>query len=378
MKKICLVTTTDLAVKAFLIGHIRELSREYAITVITNTNNTLFLSELGINAKVVNLQFARNINLLSDIYCLFSLIAIFARERYDAVHSVTPKAGLLTMLASLISFIPVRIHTFTGQVWANKIGFKRYLLKSIDRFFSRLATHIIIDSPSQMNFLQAEKIISINKCNVFGAGSIAGVDLEKFRPDSVARQTIRTSLNISHSSLIFLFIGRLNQDKGVLDLAKAYIEAKIRHSYLVFVGPDEQGMKEKITSLQGFEGTHIKFVSYTNTPEQFMAASDVLCLPSYREGFGNVIIEAAACGLPSIASKIYGITDAVIDKKTGLLHTPHNIAEITENLKTLAVDAVLRDELARNAYRRVSLDFNAKIISQHWCSFYKKIFDDAC
>lgn len=370
--------SSELGVKAFLLGHLRSLCQVYDVTILVNTSNPDFLKALGIEAKLIPINIQREVRIFSDLITLFKLINIFYRERFFIVHSISPKAGFLAMLSAFLVRVPIRVHTFTGQVWANKIGFKRYLLKSIDRFFSRLATHIIIDSPSQMNFLQAEKIISINKCYVFGAGSIAGVDLEKFRPDSVARQTIRTSLNISHSSLIFLFIGRLNQDKGVLDLAKAYIEAKIRHSYLVFVGPDEQGMKEKITSLQGFEGTHIKFVSYTNTPEQFMAASDVLCLPSYREGFGNVIIEAAACGLPSIASKIYGITDAVIDKKTGLLHTPHNIAEITENLKTLAVDAVLRDELARNAYRRVSLDFNAKIISQHWCSFYKKIFDDAC
>lgn len=377
MKSICFVLTTDIAVKAFLINHLRALSKSHQITLVVNTTTKHLLSQYETQGELVPIAISRNINLFGDFLSLVRIVRLIRHHKFDAIHSVTPKAGLLAMLAGFICRTPLRVHTFTGQVWATKSGIKRLILKFIDRFFAALATHLIVDSPSQRDFLLREKVISSSKCYVFGEGSIAGVDLQRFKPDGTARSEIRHILNINDSDLVFLFLGRLNPDKGVLDLASAFIAANIKNAHLIYVGPDEQGMQNKISGILNFGTANIQFVSYTDTPERYMAASDVLCLPSYREGFGSVIIEAAACGIPSIASRIYGISDAVIDKKTGLLHEPKNILELTSLLQKITSDKTLYTDLAKNAHLRAISKFDSKIITKAWCDFYSDLFNHA-
>lgn len=374
MKKICFVLTTEIAVKAFLTNHIRALSAEYETWVIVNTNTPDFLTTLEVNAKVVPLKILRNISLIQDGWILLKLISYFHRNHFDAVHSVTPKAGLLAMLAAFITRIPVRTHTFTGQVWATKTGLPRALLKTIDKLLSALSTHLIIDSPSQRDFLLKERVIDAQKSMVFGEGSIAGVDTSKFKPDPEARRQIRSALGVPEDVCLFLFLGRLNRDKGVTDLAQAFIRAKFADARLVFVGPDEQAMQAQIEKSPETQHASIHFVSYTNTPERYMAAADVLCLPSYREGFGSVIIEAASCGIPAVASRIYGITDAVLDGQTGLLHAAGDVDAICEQMQRLQADPALYKSLAQQAYQRATRQFDSKMITKAWCDFYKKVF----
>ncbi len=315
----------------------------------------------------------RKIHPLNDIKSLLELVWHFRKNQFDAVHSVTPKAGLLAMLAGFLSGVPVRTHTFTGQVWANKRGLPRLLLKCMDKCISAFSTHVIVDSPSQRDFLGKERVISRQKALVFGIGSIAGVDSQKFKPDRIARQQVRSALNFTEETFLFLFLGRLNHDKGILELAQAYIRANLPNSGLLFVGPDEQDMQKKISQLPDFLRSNIRFIDYTNTPEQFMAAADVLCLPSYREGFGTVIIEAASCGIPAIASRIYGITDAVAENQTGLLHVAGDVDDICLKMQQIYADKPLYQSLATAAQQRAIQHFDSQVITQAWCDFYGKV-----
>ncbi|OQW68042.1 MAG: hypothetical protein BVN34_09620 [Proteobacteria bacterium ST_bin12] len=372
MKKICFVVTAEFAVKAFLLNHLRALCEFYEVTVMVNTNNPNFLNEQDIQAKVIPLAIARDINLISDVSCLIQLVKIFYRQDYSAIHSVTPKAGLLAMLASWIVRVPLRVHTFTGQVWITKIGFKRFLLKRFDWLIASFATKIIVDSPSQCWFLVDENVIPIEKCNVFANGSISGVDLVKFKFNQESRAAIRQQLKIPSHAIVFLFVGRLTKDKGVLDLAQAWSGTSFNEAYLLFVGPDEQNMQTQIARLAKTENNNIHFVGYTNTPEDYMSAADVLCLPSYREGFGSVIIEAAAIGIPTIASRIYGITDAVIDHETGLLHTSGDVDAINNCLQNMLNNSTLRLKLGHKAQVRAAEDFDNHLITQAWVDFYRK------
>ena len=373
-RKICFVLTAELALKAFLRNHIQLLSSEFEITVVVNTNNKTLLNELGLNAQLIPLNILRKISIFQDLRVLLQLIRLFSTEKYDAVHSVTPKAGLLAILAAFLTLREVRVHTFTGQVWANKSGMPRLLLKCVDKCISAFSTHVIVDSPSQRDFLCKEGVVSRQKALVFGIGSIAGVDSQKFKSDSIARQQIRSTLGFTEETLLFLFLGRLNPDKGVLDLAKAYIRAKLLGTGLLFVGPDEQDMQKKISQLPDFPRSSIRFIDYTKTPEQFMAAADVLCLPSYREGFGTVIIEAASCGIPAIASRIYGITDAVAENQTGLLHHAGDVDDICLKMQQIYADKRLYQSLADAARQRAIEHFDSQVITQAWCDFYGKVF----
>ena len=371
-RKICFVLTIEFAVKAFLLNHLRALTKIYDVTVIVNTNNPNFLLEHGINAKVIALDITRKIGLFSDLVALVKLVKIFSQQRFSAVHSITPKAGLLAMLAAYMARVPLRIHTFTGQIWVTKSGFKRYFLKQIDCLIAFLSTHNLVDSPSQCEFLLHENVISSTKSTVLAKGSISGVDISRFKPDLVAKSSIRQELNITDDAILFLFLGRLTVDKGLLDLAKAFGELNFANAHLLFVGPDEQALQAEITRLAGESSMNIQFIGHTNTPEIFMAAADVLCLPSYREGFGSVVIEAASVGVPAIASRIYGITDAVEDNETGLLHAPRDIDAIKKCLQNMLDNPTLRLKLGQQAQTRAIKDFNSHLITQAWVDFYRK------
>ena len=371
-QKICFVLTVDYAVKAFLLNHLRALSQFYDITVIVNTDNPNFLAEVGINVKVIALTIARDISLFPDLVCLFKLIKIFHQQRFASVHSLMPKSGLLAMLAAWIVRIPLRIHTFTGQVWVTKVGFKRFILKQFDYLIATLSTNNIVDSPSQRQFLLENKVITPAKSMVFCKGSVSGVDAARFKPNIQSKIDIRLQVKISDEAIIFLFIGRLNKDKGVLDLAYAFKQLNIKMMHLVFVGSDEQNMQAKMMNIVGINSKNIHFIGHTNMPEAYMAAADVLCLPSYREGFGTVVIEAAAVGIPAIASRIYGITDAVVDGETGLLHEPRDIEGIKSCMQQLIENKSLRLKLGEQARQRVIKDFDSRIITQAWVDFYRE------
>lgn len=370
MKKICFVATVEFAVKVFLLNHLRELSRIYDVTVIVNTNNHNFLNEQNINAKVIPLAIARDISLISDIGCLMQLVKIFYQQGFSAVHSVTPKAGLLAMLASCLVGVPFRVHTFTGQVWVTRTGIKRLLLKQFDRLIALFSTQNIVDSHSQRRFLLEEGVITKAKSIVFGRGSVSGVDLSRFQYSAQVRLEVRHRLNISANAIVFLFLGRLNLDKGVLDLARAFNQLPTGSAYLLFVGPDEQNMQIKIESILANNALNVRYVGHTNAPEHYMAAADVLFLPSYREGFGSVVIEAAAVGVPTVASRIYGVSDAVIDGETGLLHEPRAVNEIESCMKSMISNRELRLKLGQQAQARAMKDFDSKMITQAWVNFY--------
>jgi len=279
------------------------------------------------------------------------------------------------MLAAALAQVDIRIHTFTGQVWATKLGFGRVALKKLDKLIGCFCTHILVDSPSQRQFLLDEGVIASEKSCVLQKGSISGVDVNRFKPDYSARLRIRENLQIADGDVVFLFIGRLNRDKGILDLAVAFSNVACRHANarLLIVGVDEANLSEEIHRItENFE-KQVEFIEFTPVPEEYMAASDVLCLPSYREGFGNVIIEAAAVGIPTIGSKIYGITDAVVDGYTGLLFTPRDVAALESCMEKMVGNDELRQSLGKAAHNRACEDFSSQKLSAAWLKYYQEL-----
>lgn len=375
MKRICLVVTAEFAVKAFLLNHLRALSHLYEVTVIVNTNNSEFLSQAGINAKVIPLKIAREINILSDIASLLSLVRIFRNHQFDAIHSITPKAGLLAMLAAFATKTSIRIHTFQGEVWVTKTGVMRHLLIFLDKLVAKIATDITVVSQSEKEFLVSHGIIQDKKSIVFNHGSISGVDLTRFKASQTDRIAIRQRCNIGNNEIVILYLGRLNRDKGILDLVDAFTQLDNKEAHLLIVGPDEHNLKEKILTITTRIQSNVHIYGETQEPEKFMSASDIIMLPSYREGFGVVIIEAAAIGIPAIASKIYGITDAIVENVTGLLHEPKAIPEIRSKMNMLIENPNLRLRLGENARLRAIKDFDTHVITQAWVDFYQNKFD---
>jgi len=368
---ICFIATVPDALFAFMKRHIVQAGQEIKTTVITCPTRSELLQDTG--ARFIPLDIERKISLWKDFLALTCLVFCFRRERFDLVHSIMPKSGLLGMMAGWIARVPCRIHTFTGQVWANKRGFKRFFLKFFDRLIVLFSTHIIVDSPSQRDFLEAEGILAKGQAVVFGHGSICGVDDTVFHPDEFLRKSVRNELDISANQVMLLYLGRLNIDKGIIDLVQAFRQliAEGINVVLVLVGNEENVSFAHIEALSAEAASRLRRVEFTSSPERYMAAADIFCLPSYREGFGQVIIEAAACEVPTVASRIYGVTDAIDDGNTGLLFSAGDVEGLKLSLNRLITDSTLRLDMGKAARKRVSALFNSQDITNAQIKFYK-------
>lgn len=375
MKKICFVTASPMTLRAFMRNHLLSLSPRYKVVAVADFTPEDLLGEWLPGVQLVPVPIARPISLRADWRALVALVQLFRTGHFDAVHSITPKAGLLAMGAARLAGVPHRIHCFTGQVWATRHGLGRGLLKNADRLIAANANHILTDGHHQRDYLESEGVLKKGRADVLGRGSIAGVDADRFHPDKDVRRKVRDDLGVPQDACLLLFVGRLNRDKGVLDLAQAFsmLARDNGDVWLAMVGPDEAGIGAKFKKLCGDTIGRVLHIDYTPTPEHYMAAADVLVLPSYREGFNNVVIEAAACGIPAVASRIYGLTDAVVDGVTGLMHPAGDTASLHDCLARLCLDHTLRVEMGEMARVRVTKDFSMTSVTAALLAYYEKI-----
>jgi len=368
--RICFVVSAPETASSFLNPHIEALAGSYDVTVVAN-----FLpggSLVSGSARQFRVPIRRKPHPLQDLKAWLELIRFFRRSHFTAVHSVTPKAGLLGMSAAWVTRVPNRFHWYTGQLWVTRHGLSRRLFKAVDRFIGSLTTATLADSVSQRDFVVDQRVIKAEKIEVLGRGSICGVDSARFAPNPASRDLIRRENAISEDTIVILFLGRLTRDKGVVELSSAFSQLdRGTQTHLIFVGPDEENLSPLLRSMAEESGGSVSIVGRTSTPEVFMAAADIFCLPSHREGFGLSVIEAASCGVPSVASNIYGLSDAVQDGITGLLFPPSDINQLAESLQALVGDAALRQRLGQAARSRVINDFGQQRLTAALVQFYE-------
>tara|TARA_R110002074_G_scaffold145034_1_gene293360 strand:- start:218873 stop:220051 length:1179 start_codon:yes stop_codon:yes gene_type:complete len=364
-----------------------QLHAQIKETIDSGADVSVIASETALNrpiegCKYFSITIPRNIQPITDLWALLKLWKLFRNQKFHIVHSTTPKAGLLCAIAGRLAGVPVRLHTFTGQPWLTLSGVKRFIAMTADRVIGMLNTSCYTDSCSQRQFLIDQGLVSKNKLSVLGPGSLAGVDINRFnshRYTTEDRNAIKVGLGIPQSAVVILFVGRIVADKGVIELVKAFHEvvASNLNAYLLFVGPQELTLSELGITTGSMLEQRVKFTGYTDLPEQYMAASDVLCIPSYREGFGTVVIEAAAMGLPAVGTNIYGLSDAIVDGETGLLVEPKNIDQLANALLQIINDSDLRKALGQNAQKRAVVDFSSQLINQQVVDEYVRLLCQA-
>lgn len=380
---ICLVSTVPVSLTTFLAPHVRELASTYRITIVTTRGDTSWTSggdgladlqrEAGL--RIEPLTIARRISPVADLRALVQLWTLFRRERFNLVQSITPKAGLLAMIAARMARIPRRVHWYVGQVWATRRGAGRWLLKTADTVTAACSTHLLADSASQRAFLVAQGVVRDGQVTVLADGSVCGVDMARFRPDAERRARIRGRLRIGDDAVIALYLGRLNRDKGLPELARAAAIAAARcgRLHLLIVGPDEEHLRPALERTLAAVADRVTFVDFTSEPEAFMAASDIFVLPSHREGFGATVIEAAACGIPSIGTRIYGLTDAVVDGESGLLVPVCDSEALAAAMIRLTQDGRMRAAMGTAARRRVQDQFTQERLTNALRAFYDRV-----
>lgn len=355
-------------------------SHGMTVTVITSAEDFPGQMNQIESAGYIVVNISRNISLARDIVSLVKLFRLFRVHKFDVVHSTTPKAGLLCAIASYFAGVPIRLHTFTGQPWATMSGVKKNILKVCDKVIGTLSTHCYADSSTQKHFLVENSIIKKDRISVLGHGSLAGVDLSRFNKTKYSCEFVselRSTLGIPLNGKVILFVGRITPEKGIQELMDAFVSVAAADDliHLLLVGPVEEKGGEIIDAFANDHAwTRVHRVGFTKEPEKFMASADLLCLPSYREGFGTVVIEAAAMGIPTVGTSIYGLSDAVVDGVTGLLVPPQDADALARALSRLLDDSTLLREMGKRASARAVEEFDSVKMSGLMLDEYERFY----
>lgn len=374
MKKICFITAVPGSATAFLRDHMAALKEDYQVYYVSNESDESKITVAHDGYHCVGIQ--RGISLWNDLKALVQLTRYFRKERFDAVHSVTPKAGLLTAIAGFFAGIPIRIHIFTGQVWANKKGPMRWLLKFMDRMIVLFGDHFLVDSEGQRQYLIQQGVLSERNSKVLGHGSICGVNLKRFVASEESRQSARKEIGVADNKLVFVFMGRLNHDKGMYELLPAFnCLAKERNDvYLLLFGVDEENIAEQFGKYDHLKaGENFCYYGRTSEPQKMLQAGDVFVLPTYREGFGSSVIEASALGLPVICSDAYGVKDAMVDNVTGLRCKVGDEESLYQCMKELIENPHLIKQMGEAGKERVVSDFDGEKMTRLWVEYYHNV-----
>ncbi len=382
--KVCRVAT----VSYYLVSQLKtqaEFLRDSGMNVVLISSDGPELSELNLNERLNHevIDIPRSIKPFKDVIAFLKLMKTYRKYKFEIIHSTTPKAGLLTAVAAFLLGTPVRLHTWTGQQWVNLKGPIRWLSRFSDKIIGWLNTRCYADSKSQCQFLLKEKIIVSQKLHLIGQGSLAGVDLKRFDPgrwSESEKLALKNELSISTSSKILTFLGRISRDKGIVELLSAF-KTLIHHGYdvdLLIIGPRDQdcGGANHFCLSRMDQSQRIHYLGYTKYPERYLAISDIFCLPSYREGFGTVVIEAAAMGLPTVGTKINGLIDAVDNGKTGILVQARDEKSLFNAFCKMIDDPVLTMTMGNAARKRCVAQFDSNIVNKLVVEEYLNLLKD--
>ncbi len=368
----------------FLRGQLKFLSDYYKVTAVSSFKangeacdgqDLISISEEeGIDIRVVNME--RHISIFKDGISVLKMTWLFLRERPDIIHSFTPKAGLVSMAAGWLARVPVRIHTFTGLIFPTSTGFKKKLLITIDRLICKFSTNVIPEGEGVKNDLINYKITK-KPLKVIANGNINGIDCEYFSREVIkrSRQEIRDKMGFSSEDFIFIFMGRIVRDKGIYELLTAFRKMKQPGVKLFLMGYFEQALDPISPHDVDYINTceDVKWINHVSDVRDYLFASDVLVLPSYREGFPNSIMQSGAMEMPSIATDINGSNEIIIDGETGIIIPPRDSEALYLAMDRLRVDKKLFDKMAANARPSIVSRFQQKIVWEALLKEYQTI-----
>ena len=347
MAKILYVTTISMTLDYFLKGIMTDLVKAgHEVVAVSSPGEWMAAVRACVGVKVIEVPMERRIAPFSDLRSLFRLFRVIRSERPDIVHSFTPKAGLLAMIASRVAGIKVRIHTFTGLVFPTATGFKRRLLMMTDRLTCACASHVIAEGQGVRDDLLGSRITR-KEVRVLGYGNIRGIDLERYDRTPEIME-LAEKLRVP-DVFTFLFVGRLVRDKGIAELCEAF-RGIAPAARLVLVGPFEDKVDPVPEETRRYIEQCPDIITTGEITGQdllaWYAASDCFVLPSYREGFPNTVIEAGAMGLPSIVTDINGSREIISDGENGLVVPPKDVESLREAMVKMLYDNDFRKSAA--------------------------------
>jgi len=327
MNKIIRVTTIPKSLGGLLKGQLKFMSQYYEVIGISGKGEGRLdrvAKEEGI--AVVPVEMTRKITPIKDLQAVYTLYKIFRKEKPDIVHSHTPKAGTLAMLAAKLARVPHRLHTIAGLPLLEASGAKRTLLDTVEKITYACATMIYPNSFGLKDIILENKYTKPKKLKVIANGSSNGIDTSFFDPTLYTpedNQKLRDELKIKSSDKVIIYVGRLVKDKGINELVQAFKRISTDHpeAKLLLVGIYEKDLDPLSPEIENEIETNpnIIFVGWQNDVRPFFAISDILAFPSYREGFPNVVMQAASMGVASVVTDINGCNEIITEGENGLI-----------------------------------------------------------
>ncbi|OOG74885.1 glycosyltransferase family 4 protein [Algoriphagus sp. A40] len=384
MPKLIRITTVPISLKLLLTGQMKYMMEQgWEVIMVSAEGREVdqAVKNEGVRHEVI--PFTRKITPLHDLKCIWQLIQFFKREKPDIVHTHTPKAGLLGMIAANLAGVKIRIHTLAGIPAMAAEGNKKNLLESVEKWTYSNATEVWPNSEGLRKFVIQNELCPENKLRIIGKGSSNGVDLEKFNRESLKENhLVAATMRImpGEDEFIILSVGRLVKDKGIEELVSAFLNSKIvNRSKLVLLGAFEQDLDplspETIQTIQ--DHPRIIQIDWSDHVAHYLALSDVLVHPSHREGFPNVLLEAGAMQVPVICSDIIGNSDIITQQITGLIFPVKDTAVLKEALEFAFVKREKMDHYAANLYRKVEENYDRKAIQKEIFSNYQRLINAA-
>lgn len=380
MPKIIRITTVPLSLKLLLTGQMKFMKAAgWEVLMVSADGKEIheLVKREGVQHQIV--PFTRTISPMQDLICLWKLVQLFKKEKPDIVHSHTPKAGLLGMMAAVIAKVPIRVHTLAGLPYLMRADRKKKLLVAMEKLTFRLCTELWPNAFSLRDFVVSEKLVDVNKTKVVGSGSSNGVDLMKFdRKNLKENHLVAAMMRISpgENDVLFLCVGRLVKDKGIEDVVEAFLKSKIvDKSRLILLGSFEQDLNPVAAETVRKINDHprIVHVEWTDHVPHYMAISDVLIHASYREGFPNVLLEAGAIQCPVICSDIAGNLELVAHQKSGLVYPVGDVQALKEAMEFAFVKKEVMYGYAEKLNQTVRKNFERGKVHQLILENYQRL-----
>lgn len=324
--------------------------------------------------KTIEVPMKRHISLTKDLKSLCQMIRVIKKEKPYMVHSMTPKAGLISMVAAWLTGVPVRIHTFTGLVWPTATGIKRKILMATDWLTCACATHIIPEGQGVLNDLKNHAVCR-KPMKVLGYGNVKGVDMERFNPARFA------NVKKNKKKFRFIFVGRIVGDKGINELVEAFVRLNQEYTdtELTLVGKYEKSLDpvkpETLKIIEDNPNIDACGPKYGDELLVEYMKSDCFVMPSYREGFPNTVIEAGAMGLPSVVTDINGSREIIVHGENGLIVPSKNTDILYEAMKIILLDTAVREKMKVNARPLINTRFEKSFVQRCLIEFYEEILN---
>lgn len=373
-KKLIKVSTVPMSLDSFCRGQLQMLSQYYDVVAVSSPEPELKMIAEREGVRTIAVPMERHISLFKDLRSLWQMVRVFRREKPDIVHSMTPKAGLISMIAAWICRVPVRMHTYTGLVFPTATGLMKQILILTDRILCFCATDINPESLGVKGDLERYHITR-KPLRLIANGNVRGVDMTYYdrTPEVMAKaESLRRS-----DTFTFCFVGRLVGDKGVNELVEAFdrLHREIPATRLLLVGPYENALDplKPQTDERIRKGDGIETVGSQKDPRPYYATSDALAFPSYREGMPNVVLEAGALGLPSIVTDINGSREIIRQGYNGVIIPPHDANTLYQAMRDFTVNRDETARLAANARKNIADRYEQQMIWQALLVEYRRL-----